>query len=67
MFRTDLPADGWKKSSHSDGGNAQCVETLPLTGPATAVRDSKAPAHGAFVFPVATWAAFLDGVKRGLV
>ncbi|MEV7283612.1 DUF397 domain-containing protein [Streptomyces sp. NPDC093252] len=67
MTHTDLPAHGWKKSSYSEGGNAQCVETLPLTAHSTAVRDSKAPTHGAFTFSSTTWAAFVDGVKRGLV
>ncbi|MET8830982.1 DUF397 domain-containing protein [Streptomyces sp. NPDC004610] len=67
MIRTDLPPHGWTKSSYSEGGNAQCVETLPLADHSTAVRDSKAPILGAFVFPSASWAAFVDGVKRDLI
>ncbi|MFE2045749.1 DUF397 domain-containing protein [Streptomyces sp. NPDC059477] len=39
------PADGLQKSSYGEGGNAQCVEALPLTAKSTAVRDSKAPEH----------------------
>jgi len=63
MIRRNLPTDGWRKSSYSDGGNAQCVEYLPLITGEVAIRDSKAPSHGAFVFPVPTWLTFVNAVK----
>ncbi|OZM70036.1 DUF397 domain-containing protein [Amycolatopsis antarctica] len=50
----------WRKSSYSggEGSNGDCVE-VAFTGPAVAVRDSKAPAAGALAFPPAAWHAFL--------
>lgn len=66
MIRKNLPADGWRKSSYSEGAGAQCVEYLPLGAGEVAVRDSKAPARGAFVFPVACWASFVSATKDGL-
>ncbi|WP_416968498.1 DUF397 domain-containing protein [Streptomyces sp. 4F14] len=63
MMRKDLPAGGWTKSSYSDGADADCVEYLPLPAGEVAVRDSKAPTHGAFVFPVPSWLAFVNAVK----
>ncbi|MEU7278706.1 DUF397 domain-containing protein [Streptomyces sp. NPDC045431] len=63
MIRKDLPATGWTKSSYSEGGNAQCVETLPVGATELAVRDSKAPEKGAFVFPVSSWTTFVSAVK----
>ncbi|MEU0214386.1 DUF397 domain-containing protein [Streptomyces sp. NPDC006265] len=62
MIRRDLPATGWTKSSYSEGGNAQCVETLHV-GTELAVRDSKAPEKGAFVFPASSWMSFVAAVK----
>ncbi|MHC5902494.1 DUF397 domain-containing protein [Streptomyces sp. S6] len=64
MIRRNLPTDGWRKSSYSDGGNAQCVEYLPLDTGEVAVRDSKAPSNGAFVFPTLSWVSFIDAVKH---
>ncbi|MFM9447014.1 DUF397 domain-containing protein [Streptomyces acidiscabies] len=64
MIRTNLPADGWRKSSYSNGTSADCVEYLPLPADEVAVRDSKAPSHGAFIFPTLPWASFVDAVKR---
>lgn len=52
----------WRKSSYSggEGANGACVE-VAFTGPAVAVRDSKAPDSGAIAFPAAAWRAFLAG------
>ncbi|MFE9834004.1 DUF397 domain-containing protein [Streptomyces sp. NPDC005551] len=63
MTRTDLPATGWMKSSYSEGGNAQCVETLALPAE-IAVRDSKDPSKGAHVFPRGAWSTFVQSVKH---
>lgn len=64
MIRRNLPTDGWRKSSYSDGGNAQCVEYLSLGAGEVAVRDSKTPSQGAFVFLAPSWATFVDAMKR---
>ncbi|WP_338686514.1 DUF397 domain-containing protein [Streptomyces acidiscabies] len=64
MIRRNLPTDGWRKSSYSDGGNAQCVEYLRLEPDEIAIRDTKAPARGAFVFPALCWTSFVDAVKH---
>lgn len=63
MPRKNLPPNGWHKSSYSDGADADCVEYLPLPAGEVAVRDSKAPTHGAFIFPVPSWLAFVNAVK----
>lgn len=63
MIRKDLPACGWTKSSYSDGADADCVEYLVLTAGEVAVRDSKAPSRGAFVFPTPSWLTFVNAVK----
>ncbi|MGJ5891212.1 DUF397 domain-containing protein [Streptomyces sp. V2] len=64
MIRKNLPADGWQKSSYSNGAGADCVEYLPLPAGEVAIRDSKIPARGAFVFPTTSWTSFVDAVKR---
>ncbi|MQA11437.1 MAG: DUF397 domain-containing protein [Pseudonocardiaceae bacterium] len=54
----------WRKSSYSDGDghNGNCVE-VAVTGPATAVRDSKNPAGPALVFSASAWRAFLTTTR----
>jgi hypothetical protein len=53
----------WMKSSYSIGTeNGNCVE-VAITGQATAVRDSKAPADGQLAFGRSTWGAFLAAVS----
>ncbi|TCP51919.1 uncharacterized protein DUF397 [Tamaricihabitans halophyticus] len=52
----------WRKSSYSNGGsNGACVE-VALTGPATAVRDSKHATGPVLVFGAHTWRNFLASV-----
>ncbi|MFJ9183754.1 DUF397 domain-containing protein [Streptomyces anulatus] len=53
---------GWRKSSHSGGANAECLEVAD--GHATVpVRDSKA-AHGpAVVFSAGSWSSFVTALK----
>ena len=63
MIYKNLPTDGWRKSSYSDGADADCVEYLALPAGEVAVRDSKAPSRGAFVFPTSSWLAFVNAVK----
>ena len=55
----------WIKSSYSGGNGGQCVEfSRTFAGSnIVPVRDSKAPAGPALVFPAAAWSSFVAGVK----
>jgi hypothetical protein len=60
-----LVAAEWRKSSRSgDANGAACVE-VAFSGPAAAIRDSKAPANPPLVLPRTAWHAFLAVTKRG--
>jgi hypothetical protein len=67
MMRTNLPADRWTKSSYSEGGSAQCVETQGTDDNLIAVGDSKDRTRGAFVFPEAAWGSFVDSIKTSAI
>ena len=54
----------WRKSSYSQGGDANCVE-LSLVEQGLLVRDSKAPLGGMLSFTDGAALAFLSGVKAG--
>ncbi|MFF9314941.1 DUF397 domain-containing protein [Streptomyces sp. NPDC014748] len=55
----------WRKSSYSGGGEGNtCVEIAALPAH-VAIRDSKAPARGTLSVPTASFAAFVESVKRG--
>ena len=60
--RASLPgAAGWRKSSYSNpSGN--CLEAAELAG-GVALRDSRFPDGPALVVTIATWDAFIRGVK----
>jgi len=62
----ELTAAGavWRKSSYSDGAGNNCIEaaTFPT---AVGVRDSKTPEGEALVFPIASWAAFVNAAGVG--
>ncbi|HSV64989.1 MAG TPA: DUF397 domain-containing protein [Mycobacteriales bacterium] len=66
MSGTELPGKRplWRKSSHSTGANATCVE-VAMTGDAIHVRDSKDPAGPALHFTAIEWEMFLRGVACG--
>ncbi|GAB3482917.1 DUF397 domain-containing protein [Amycolatopsis cihanbeyliensis] len=53
----------WRKSSHSNANNGDCVE-VATTARAAAVRDSKDPAAGHLTLEPAAWRAFLGTVRR---
>ncbi|MCX4747242.1 DUF397 domain-containing protein [Kitasatospora sp. NBC_01287] len=61
----DLSAVAWRKSSYSSTGQDNCVEIADGLPGILPVRDSKDPAGPALVFPAASFAAFLAGVKHG--
>jgi hypothetical protein len=56
---------GWRKSSYSGNGGANCVEVKREPGGAVAVRDSKNP--GGPVLPIegTRWRGFIAEVKAG--
>ncbi|UZJ30006.1 DUF397 domain-containing protein [Streptomyces endophytica] len=56
---------GWRKSSHSNGEGAECVEVADGHPGLVPVRDSKVPQGPALFFPAGGWAAFVAAVKRG--
>lgn len=55
----------WKKSSRSQGGDANCVE-LARDERGLSVRDSKAPNGGTLWFADVGASAFLSAVKASL-
>ncbi|WP_329317234.1 DUF397 domain-containing protein [Streptomyces sp. NBC_01262] len=65
MVRHDLGEAAWAKSSYSGSGGSDCVEWQRLTDGTVAVRDSKTPALGAYVFTPTAWAAFVDAARTG--
>ncbi|SFB61292.1 protein of unknown function [Amycolatopsis marina] len=52
----------WRKSTHSDNLNGDCVE-VALTPDTTAVRDSKAPGAGHLSLSTDAWRGFLETVS----
>ncbi|MET9297409.1 DUF397 domain-containing protein [Streptomyces sp. NPDC003077] len=65
MTRHDLPAEKWRKSSHSGAQQGDCLETQVTDGGLVAVGDSKARVRGAFVCAPGVWESFIGAVKRG--
>ncbi|MEU1378283.1 DUF397 domain-containing protein [Streptomyces triculaminicus] len=61
----DLAAAEWRKSSYSNGGDANCVEVADNIPGAVPVRDSKNSGGPALVFSRRTWGAFLAEVRGG--
>jgi hypothetical protein len=55
----------WRKSSYSQGGDANCVELAPGEQ-GLLVRDSKAPLGGMLSLADTGASAFLSAVKAGL-
>ncbi|MGY3203086.1 DUF397 domain-containing protein [Streptomyces sp. TE5632] len=54
----------WRKSTYSGGGEGNtCVEIAALSTH-IAIRDSKAPARATLSFPVRSFSAFIESVKR---
>ncbi|MFC5751194.1 DUF397 domain-containing protein [Actinomadura rugatobispora] len=64
MSASALPADGWRKSRHSNP-DGSCMEVAVLESGAVAVRNSRFPDGPALVYTPAEVRAFLLGVKDG--
>lgn len=65
MNTPNLRTAEWRKSSYSNGGDANCVEVADGFPEAVPVRDSKAPEGPALVFPASSWSSFISAVKGG--
>ncbi|MGK5529088.1 DUF397 domain-containing protein [Streptomyces sp. URMC 129] len=63
----DLSMAEWVKSSYSEGDGGLCLEFSRSFTPlgAIPIRDSKAPAGPALVFPAHDWSGFVTAVKSG--
>lgn len=59
----DLSTAAWRKSSHSDGGDNNCVEVADGHPGIVPVRDSKTPNARPVVFSVAAWVTFVERLK----
>ena len=59
----DLSTAAWRKSSYSDGGANNCLEVADGHPGIIPVRDSKTPHARPLVFPVTSWAAFVERLK----
>ncbi|MEU1948086.1 DUF397 domain-containing protein [Streptomyces sp. NPDC020125] len=65
MNTPNLSAAVWRKSSYSNGGDANCIEVADAFPGTVPVRDSK-DSHGpALVFSTDGWSSFVSAVKRG--
>ncbi|MFH8881617.1 DUF397 domain-containing protein [Streptomyces californicus] len=59
-----LTGADWFTSSYSNGQGGECVEGARLGGTMMAVRDSKNREGGVSVFLGASWAAFVEALKK---
>ncbi|MCQ8831721.1 DUF397 domain-containing protein [Streptomyces malaysiensis] len=65
MNTPDLSAAVWRKSSYSNGGDANCIEVADGYPDIIPVRDSKDPNGPALVFSADKWSSFISAVQRG--
>ncbi|MEU5470868.1 DUF397 domain-containing protein [Streptomyces lydicus] len=57
----------WRKSTYSNGGDANCVEVADVIPAAVVpVRDSKDPHGPVLCFPAVAWSSFIATVKGDL-
>ncbi|MFD5894095.1 MULTISPECIES: DUF397 domain-containing protein [unclassified Streptomyces] len=61
--RPDLTQAAWRKSSYSNLDGGQCFEVSDGFPGVVPVRDSKAPAGPALVFPAYAWQAFVQTLR----
>ncbi|MFJ7043910.1 DUF397 domain-containing protein [Streptomyces sp. NPDC101112] len=57
----------WRKSSHSGGTSAECVEVSDDLPGVVPVRDSKNPAGGVLLLGATAWSAFVAAAGRELL
>lgn len=63
----DLVSALWRKSSHSGGDEALCVEVAAILAGLVSIRDSKNPTGPALILTPAQWRAFVDNIKKGRI
>jgi hypothetical protein len=65
VYEVDVEPEplGWRTATSSNGDG--CVEVAPLGGGLMALRDSKNPEKGYFVYNAHEWHSFLQGVRAG--
>jgi hypothetical protein len=61
---TNLSGAVWRKSSHSQGSGAECIELASLFH-TVGVRDSKNPTGPKLTFSRAELTAFFTAIRRG--
>ncbi|GAA1913940.1 DUF397 domain-containing protein [Streptomyces sodiiphilus] len=64
-MRYGLPNERWRKSSYSNGGSGNCVETQLTEDGLIAIGDSKDRSQGALVVPAGGWKVFIASLKAG--
>jgi hypothetical protein len=62
MNEPDLSRASWRKSSHSQLQESECVEVAELDN-IVAVRDSKDPSGPMLTLPATTWRSILNHLK----
>lgn len=65
MSTRNLDGASWRKSSYSNGGDANCVEVADGFPGVLPVRDSKRPSGPALVVEAGAWSAFVAAIQRG--
>ncbi|MEV8054963.1 DUF397 domain-containing protein [Streptomyces antimycoticus] len=65
MNTPNLSAAVWRKSSYSNGGDANCIEVADDYPGIIPVRDSKDPNGPALVFSADGWSSFIFAVQHG--
>ncbi|MCX5398928.1 DUF397 domain-containing protein [Streptomyces sp. NBC_00102] len=64
MITPDLRRAHWRKSSHSDGGDTNCVVVAVNLDEVVPVRDSKNPAGPALLLSTTAWSAFIHDIRK---
>lgn len=63
----DLSSVRWRKSSYSNGGDANCIEVSDDVPGLVPVRDSKVAAGPALVLTDSAWGVFVEFAKAAQV
>ncbi|MGW1907322.1 hypothetical protein BLA24_19835 [Streptomyces cinnamoneus] len=63
MLHNRLSAHRWRKSSYSGDQNPSCLEWQHTPDGSIAIRDSKTPSRGGFLFRREAWSAFVIALQ----
>lgn len=64
-MKHNLDESQWVRSSHSNADVGNCLEWQRPAPNLVAIRDSKNPQVGPFIFPADAWTAFVNSVRLG--